>query len=209
MAYPAYPRILSFASVAFLTICLTACTSIGNTFSGGTSDINDTYYAEFSDIPVPREMSADNGSTEISDHMGQKIGYMRFSGSIEIFSLQDAMAYNMHKQSWSPLSIFKSKNGVMVFEKGERVCIIAVSDSFPSNVMRIWVTPKMHGFVVPPSMPVSPAPVEPIENHTSGTGGTGSISSSDSYSPSSTNSGSSGSSGSESGSSVNEQGLSE
>lgn len=199
----AYPRILSFASVTFLTICLTACTSIGNTFSGGTSDINDTYYAEFSDIPVPRDMSADNSSTEISDHMGQKIGYMRFTGSIEIFSLQDAMAYNMHKQSWSPLSIFKSKNGVMVFEKGERICIITVTDSFPSNAMRIWVTPKMHGFVVPPSMPVSPAPVEPIENHTSGTGGN---SSSDSYSPSPP---SSDSSGSGSGSSVNEQGLSE
>ena len=191
---------------ALIALTALGCTSIRNSFSGGTSDINDTYFAEFSDVPVPRDMEVDSGSVNVSDHMGQKNGYVRFTGSVDVFSLQDAMAYNMHQQSWSPLSIFKSKNGIMVFEKGERICVLEITSSFPNTVMRIWVTPKMHGFLVPPSMPVSPTPVEPIENQASGTGGSGG---SDSYSPPPANSGSSGGGSSGSGTSLNETGLSE
>ena len=187
------------------------CTSIRNSFSGGTSDINDTYFTEFIDVPVPRDMEVDTGSVDVSDNMGQKYGHIRFTGPVDALSLQDAMTYNMYKQGWSPLGIYKAKTGIMIFEKAQKVCFIQVSDSFPSNIMHIWVTAKMNGFLVPPSMPVSPKPVEPIEGQASGTGG----GTSGGYSapPNSSGGSSSGSSGSSgggsSGTSLNEQGLSE
>lgn len=189
-----------------IAITALGCTSIRNSFSGGTSDINDTYFADFPDVPVPRDMEVDSGSVDVSDTMGQKYGYIRFTGAVDAFSLQDAMAYNMHQQSWSPLGILKAKRGIMVFEKGQKICVIQVTDSFPSNIMNIWVTPKMNGFLVPPSMPISPKPVEPIESSASGSGGYSNTS--DSYSPPA-DSGSSGGGSSGSGTSLKEQGLSE
>lgn len=169
--------------------------------SGGTSDVTDTYTGEFADVPIPRDMSANSGNTDVSDASGQRVGYMQFSGSVEWRSLIDACAYNMYTQGWSPLAIFKKPNGLLVFQKDQRICTISISKSITGTVMHVWVTPKMNGFTVPPTMPVAPAPVEADEIRESGS------SDGDSYEYKPSESSSGGDSYSSGG--VNEQGLSE
>lgn len=141
-----------------ITGLLTGC---ANPFLGGNSDVTETYVIEFDDIPIPKDMEIKNGYTEISQTDNLKTGHLRFTGRVEWLSLINACSYNMHQQNWIPIAIFKSPQGLLVFRKDERVCVIVITDSFPNTLMRVWVSPKMNGFTVPPTMPVGPAPVEP------------------------------------------------
>lgn len=131
--------------------------------SGGSSDVNDTYTTEFSDIPIPSSMDIEKGYTELDTTGNVRAGHMRFSGNVEWLSLLNACIYNMHKEGWSPLAIYKHKNGLLVFSKDERLCVITTSESIASTSMHVWVCPRMNGFTMPPTMPVGPAPAEAVE----------------------------------------------
>ncbi len=190
-------RINLLALIGIFLLNLGGCAGF-NPFDRGTSDINDTYRTEISDIPIPKDMGYVSSKSHISNTGGIKTGYMYFSGAVEWQSLQNACIYNLYKEGWSPMAIYKDKQGIMVFEKDERVCTVAVSNSFPSNTMEIWVTPRMHGFTVPPTMPVSPKSNR--SNSDEGNDGGYVAPASSETPPASSNSNSGG---------INEQGLSE
>jgi len=153
---------LIFIGLAMTVLFSPGC---GNFFSGGASDVTDTYTAEFHDVPIPKDMSIEKGYTEIDQTGNMRAGHMRFSGNVELISLINASIYNMHAQGWSPLAIYKHKNGLLVFQKDERVCTMVFTESMTSTVMRVWVSPKMNGFTMPPTMPVGPAPAQPAETY--------------------------------------------
>ncbi|MBQ4132196.1 MAG: hypothetical protein IJD04_00475 [Desulfovibrionaceae bacterium] len=154
-------KIKSVCIMLGLCALLSGCAA----FSGGSSDVTDTYTTEFSDIPIPKDMSIEKGYTELSTTGSVRAGHMRFSGSVEWLSLINACIYNLHTQGWSPLAVYKHKNGLLVFEKAERICVMTFSESITSTTMYVWVCPRMKGFTVPPTMPAGPAPVEAVETY--------------------------------------------
>lgn len=157
-------KFLLLGCLAAFLLTAGGCAGLGGPFASESSDVTEVYYADIPDVPIPKDMGYDGGKSDIKNVGGMPTGYMYFSGPIEWLSLQNACAYNMYREGWSPLSIYKSKHGIMVFEKAGRVCTIVVSDSFPSNTMQIWVTPKMNGFTEPPAMPTSNRPVESTDS---------------------------------------------
>lgn len=157
-------KFLLLGCLAVFVLAAGGCAGLGGPFASESSDVTEVYYADIPDVPIPKDMGYDGGKSDIKNVGGMPTGYMYFSGPIEWLSLQNACAYNMYREGWSPLSIYKSKHGIMVFEKAGRVCTIVVSDSFPSNTMQIWVTPKMNGFTEPPTMPTPTRPVESTDS---------------------------------------------
>lgn len=152
-------------SLLFVVVLLCTLFSGCAGFSGGSADVTDTYTAEFNDIPIPKDMGIEKDATEIVTDGNVRSGYMRFSGNVEWLSLINACLYNMHNQGWSPLAVYKHKNGMLVFSKGDRVCVMSFADSLTSTTMRVWVCPRMNGFTMPPTMPKSPAPAEAVETY--------------------------------------------
>lgn len=153
---------LFILGLAITGLFITGC---ANPFSGGTSDVTDTYLAEFPDIPIPKDMGINESYTQISQIDNIRTGYLSFTGGVEGLSLIDAFLYNMHQQHWTPLAIYKSEHGLLVFQKDTRICVMTITDSFPNTLLRIWVSPKMSGFTVPPTVPPTPAP--PVESEES------------------------------------------
>jgi hypothetical protein len=48
---------------------------------------------------------------------------------------------NMPKDGWQMVSEFRAPQSLMVFQKAERMCIIAIEDSTFQTYMDIWVVP--------------------------------------------------------------------
>ena len=75
-------------SVRLVIIGLVATVLLGsgcsaNFFSGGTSDVTDTYTPEFGDVPIPRDMGIETSSTDVTQAGNVRGGHMRVKGSVE------------------------------------------------------------------------------------------------------------------------------
>ncbi len=143
-------RLLLCACVLF---ALPACSIISPEPQGP-----DPYYAEFSDIPIPRAMSVDNGETSLSyGPGGMKSGVQSFTGRVEVSSLTTAMGGNMTRDGWTLRSAMRSVKSVLVFEKPDRFCTIYILDGWMTTEMRIFVTGKLTQGDVSFPAPVAPA----------------------------------------------------
>ncbi len=104
------------------------------------------YFGEFSDVPIPNDMSESSGATFVSVHpSGIKSGVQKFSGLVDAVSLIKTMRRNMADQGWVLRSLLRSTESVLVFEKADKVCSIQISDGTFSTSMRVFVSPRLEG----------------------------------------------------------------
>ena len=114
----------------------------------------DVYYADFPDVPIPSEMELRSGSSQVSkSSSGAVNGYLEFSGSVAWDSLVNACASNLTRDGWSVLGLFRGERSLVVADKMDRICVVTISDGFPSTGMSVWVTDKTNGFVAPLAAP--------------------------------------------------------
>lgn len=134
-----------------LVLC-TACASDGsfqNPFSSSSSEQAPTssyFFSEFSDVPIPNEMSESSGDTFITfAASGVKCGVQRFTGRVDVVSLMNTMRQNMADNGWTLRSLLRAKESVLVFDKAERVVAIHISDGVVFTEMRIFMTARLEG----------------------------------------------------------------
>jgi hypothetical protein len=96
---------------------------------------------EFEDVLVPREMSVSREASFIHRGTSLPTGLLRLAGSVEASSLMRYFQANMPKDGWQMVSEFRAPQSLMVFQKAERMCIIAIEDSTFQTYMDIWVVP--------------------------------------------------------------------
>ncbi len=96
---------------------------------------------EFEDVLVPREMDIDKDASLIYRNEGMSSGLMRLSGRVETNSLMRFFENNMPKEGWQLLSKFRSPQSLMIFQKANRMCVLAIEDSDLRTFMDIWVVP--------------------------------------------------------------------
>ena len=96
---------------------------------------------EFEDVLVPRDMLVDRDASFVYSGAGQPMGLLRMSGRVDATSLMRFFKTNMPNDGWQMVSEFRAQQSLMVFQKAERMCIIAIEDSTFQTFMDIWVVP--------------------------------------------------------------------
>lgn len=96
---------------------------------------------EFDDVLVPREMIVNQDASFVHRGTPMPTGLLRLAGSVEAASLMRYFEVNMPKDGWKMASRFRGPQSLMVFQKAERMCVIAIEDSTFRTFMDIWVVP--------------------------------------------------------------------
>ena len=97
---------------------------------------------EFGDVMIPREMDIDKDASFIYNRGGINAGLLRLSGRVDNRSLMRYFQNNLGNDGWRMVSQFQAPQSLMVFEKENRLCLIAVEDSTFQTFVDVWVVPR-------------------------------------------------------------------
>ncbi len=155
-----YSRLLC-VMVFFVPVLLGGCAEIGvpNPFTPAPASVNDVYYSQFADIPIPNAMkTVPTNSLVTPSQSGQKVGLETFEGRVELPSLANAMIHNMARQGWSLRGSMSGKRTLQLHEKGDMYAVLYFYDQTISTAMEVWVLNRLSGSpsFVPYSDPASP-----------------------------------------------------
>jgi hypothetical protein len=146
--------LLSF-SVACGPLAKNATTGSSDT---GTSTQASSFYYDFDDILVPRELSLIPEKSIFFESPSVKTGVLAFDGRVDAVSLFNFFLNNMPKDNWKLRSYFKYGVYLMVFEKADKDCIMTIVDSPLKTQLQIWVAPRLS-----PGETLSPALIPKIK----------------------------------------------
>jgi hypothetical protein len=137
-----YPRMLGIFGLAAVVLMAGACAMFEKGGAEGKPEpkrLPDNY--EFDDVLIPRELDLEKSSSFVYRSEGLKAGLLRFSGRVETTSLMRFFANNMPKDGWRMISQFRSPQSLMLFQKGNRMAVIAIEDADFRTYVDVWVVP--------------------------------------------------------------------
>lgn len=172
----AIARYLVLFSMIFL---LQACADMFNSSSSSSSEgvepvaaaPSETYFDQFSDVPIPGEMSVDRKrSLSTTTQDGMRIGLITVTGRVDILSLNNAMIHNMARNGWSLRAATTGTKTMQIYEKGLQYCVIYTYEETFNTVMEIWGAQRLGDNAYPAATqnssssfvldPTTPAPAE-------------------------------------------------
>lgn len=143
------------ALILTLALSLTGCAEI-NPFSSPANP-EATVYSQFSDIPVPKDMSTNANRTFVNyGQDGTKVGLETLEGRISSLTLTRVMITNMLRDGWSIRATSSgSSRYVQLYERDNRYAVIYYYDQTTSYAMEIWVATRLADGAVPPPPPLA------------------------------------------------------
>lgn len=138
-----------------LTVALTGCAEM-NPFSTPTNP-EAAVYSQFSDIPVPKDMSTNANRTFVNyGQDGTKVGMETLEGRIPSLTLTRVMINNMLRDGWSIRATSSGASRYMqVYERDNRYAVLYYYDQTASYAMEIWVATRLADGAVPPPPPLA------------------------------------------------------
>lgn len=129
-------------SISVLT-SLTGCAEINPFAASGNPE--DSVYSQFSDIPVPKDMSTNAGRTFVNyGQDGTKIGLETLEGRINVTTLTRVMINNMLRDGWALRATASGSSRYMqLFERENRYAVIYYYEQTASFAMEIWVATRL------------------------------------------------------------------
>jgi len=126
--------------------CSTLSSQEGQTSSTRTaparaSEANTPVYYDFGDVMLPRELKVDQGNSFVMKSGGVTSGVMVLRGGVDSASLINFFETRMPADGWTKKGSFRSGRSIMLFEKKNRWCVIAIVDGRLSTQVDIWVAP--------------------------------------------------------------------
>ncbi len=106
-----------------------------------TTSINDVYFDEFQDVPIPVDMSVVSDQSTISvTPDGTKVGLVTVKGRVDKLSLTTATIHSMGKHGWSLRGMVRGPRAMQLYEKDSRYAVCYFYEDVLSQVfMEIWV----------------------------------------------------------------------
>ncbi|MBW2568922.1 MAG: hypothetical protein JRD93_13680 [Deltaproteobacteria bacterium] len=101
-------------------------------------------YYDFGDVLIPHELKINKKSSFVYRTPGFSAGVLTLSGRVDVSSLIAFFENNMAKDNWRTISLFKSPRTMMVFQKGNRWCIINITEKEFKTHVEIWVAPTIN-----------------------------------------------------------------
>ena len=86
-------------------------------------------------------MKIDRGDSFIYQTAGFTVGILSLKGRVDISSLVVFFEKNMPKDNWQIISQFKSPRTMMLFQKQNRWCVVAISEGNYYTYAKVWVAP--------------------------------------------------------------------
>ena len=144
-----------------LTLALCGCSVLGSgpadapARSSETPGLAETtkdniYFAEFKDVPLPRQMDLDRGATIIAGAPESLSGYITLEGRVSASSAFSFFEQTMPGYGWRQRGYFRSAKGLLVFEKPGRDCIISLNEGTIYTRAEIWVIERRPDAAKPP-----------------------------------------------------------
>jgi len=101
-------------------------------------------YLDFDDILVPKTMRVNRKMSSVFETAATTAGVLSLEGTLSLDVLIEFFESNMGKDNWTLVSKFKGPRSILHFEKGNRWCMITLSDRryAAKAQVEIWVTPK-------------------------------------------------------------------
>ena len=99
-------------------------------------------YHDFDDILIPGELRLNQRMSSVYQTETVSAGVLVFSGKIAFETLIQFFKKNMAKDNWQWVSGFKGTSSLLIFEKGNRWCVITLTGAGYGLQIRIWVAPK-------------------------------------------------------------------
>ena len=101
---------------------------------------------EFDDVMVPRDMDIDREASAVYRRDGASIGILRMSGRIDQSSLMRYFQNNLGNDGWRQVSVMRAPQSLMVFQKANRMAVIALSEDYLTTYADLWVVPLNETF---------------------------------------------------------------
>ena len=135
-------RMIKLFFLALILMGLAACSA----FDKGTAKPAEAQkrlpdVREFEDVLIPREMDIDKDASAIYRREGMTAGLLRMAGRVEMNSLMRYFQNNMTNEGWRLVSQFRSPHTLMLFQKGNRMAVIAIEDADFQTFADVWVIP--------------------------------------------------------------------
>ena len=99
-------------------------------------------YHDFDDILVPGELKLNRRLSSVVQTETIGAGVLSLAGKIDTKSLIEFFKNNMAKDNWRSVSGFEGNRSLLLFEKGNRWCVISLAGDGYGTRVDIWVTPK-------------------------------------------------------------------
>lgn len=100
--------------------------------------------SDFEDIRLPRELKEIKDQTFFMQTAGFSAGVLSLKGRVEINSLIAFFESQMQKDNWQLVGFFKSIRSLMMFYKGNRWCVVNITEKDFYTYVEIWVAPTLH-----------------------------------------------------------------
>jgi len=137
-----------FASAIFFMSGCGGLKPIASNSSGDGSSQPDkgiaAVYQDFDDILIPEAMQVDRKMSSVFETPTISAGVLSLGGRLKPDALIEFFKTNMSKDNWTIVSMLKGPRSILQLEKGNRWCVITLTDSRYGYKTRIeiWVTPK-------------------------------------------------------------------
>ncbi|MBW1709597.1 MAG: hypothetical protein JRG97_03290 [Deltaproteobacteria bacterium] len=102
-------------------------------------------YMDFEDIQIPSGLVLERKKSYLYQTGSVKTGVLSFKTSRSTVEVLDYFKENMPQDNWVPVSVFKFRKNIMLFNKANKNCLIIIemSEDDSSNVeVEIWVSPQ-------------------------------------------------------------------
>ncbi|MBI3989995.1 MAG: hypothetical protein HY347_10315 [candidate division NC10 bacterium] len=118
---------------------------------------------DFEDVPVPAGFTKNSNESVVVETPTFRIGLLVYEGKAETGALAEFFKANLRVKGWQMLSSFLGKEAQMVFVKGDRSCLITVSQKAASTRLEVRVGTSLPATSPPPQTPGSPSPSPPTQ----------------------------------------------
>lgn len=137
--------VLILAAIAAVLFLVSGCYQMGggkSRYAAGStvkkSKGPTPVYYDFRDVLIPGELKVDKeASFNVNNGYA---GLLSMKGRVERDSLIKFFKTNMVKDEWKLVTLLKSSNTVILFNKENRWCVITIEDGDFSTAVKAWVS---------------------------------------------------------------------
>jgi hypothetical protein len=102
-------------------------------------------YYDFDDVLVPSELKIDKKASFVYATPNFASGVLVMDGYVDADSLVAFFKENMAKDGWFLRSSFRYRRTILVYQKGNRDCLITIVDELTRTHVEIWVAQNVVG----------------------------------------------------------------
>lgn len=103
-------------------------------------------FFDFPDVPMPQELSRQEGRTFVVQSGSMKAGLLTLRGvRVDVRSLINFFQVAMPRENWKPKGGFHAERTVLIFEKPDKICVINLVETTLYTYAEIYVVPSTGG----------------------------------------------------------------